>query len=75
MTKTEYEEVTAGIRDTMEKVFDAFIDANRGPDDDVVHAYAALYGCSANEYRKLFAKYARSRGSNLFFAHYPANAA
>jgi hypothetical protein len=27
---------------------------------------------SRNEFKKWFAKYARSKGSNLFFAHYPA---
>ena len=58
--------------EAMYEIFDVHIDAGRGPQDLTVEAYSAILGCSGNEFRKLFAKYARSKGSNLFFAHYPA---
>ena len=65
----------APVRDlhaAVSDIFDAFIDAGRGPPDRLVEALAALFHGSPNEMRKWFAKYARSKGSNLFFAHYPA---
>lgn len=64
--------VRTAFREAMHEIFDVHIDAGRGPRELTVEAYSAVLGCSGNEFRKLFAKYARSKGSNLFFSHYPA---
>lgn len=63
--------VYTAFLEAMYEIFDAHIDAGRGPSDLTVDAYSTMLGCSGNEFRKLFAKYARSKGSNLFFGHYP----
>lgn len=59
-------------RKAIEDIFDAYIKANRSPPDHVVHALNGWVGGSPNELRGWFGKYARSKGSNLFFLHYPA---
>ncbi len=64
--------VSTAFLEAMYELFDVHIDAGRGPRDLTVDAYATMLGCSGNEFRKFFARYARSKGSNLFFQHYPA---
>jgi len=54
------------------ELFDAYVDAGRGPSDKVVEFLNDKIGGSPNEVKKWFGKHARSRGSNLFFLHYPA---
>lgn len=72
MNDREFANLQAAFHNIIEDIFDAYIKANRGPPDHVVDAFTDLLGGSRNEFKKWFAKYARSKGSNLFFAHYPA---
>jgi hypothetical protein len=69
---TQASQIKDAFLAAMYELFDVHIDAGRGPRDLTVEAYAELLGCSLNDFRRLFAKYARSKGSNLFFLHYPA---
>jgi hypothetical protein len=72
MDEMQFDKIQKQLCDATSDIFDAYIAADRGPPDHVVEAFASIFDCSHNEFRKMFAKYARSKGSNLFFAHYPA---
>lgn len=71
MTDDEFNGIQRKMHDATSDIFDAYISAGRGPRDATVDAFSDLLDCSPNEFRKFFARYARSKGSNLFFAHYP----
>ncbi|WP_373413555.1 hypothetical protein [Ensifer aridi] len=54
-------------------LFDAMIAAGRGPTEAELELFRRVKGTgSDNEWRKTFAKHARSRGSNLLAEHLPA---
>ena len=72
MNNEEFDKLQRKFRDAIEDIFDAYINVGRGPHDHVIDAFADVFDCTHNEFRKFFAKYARSQGSNLFSAHYPA---
>jgi hypothetical protein len=72
MTGDEFDGLQKGLSQALDDIFDAYVGAGRGPQDSTVSALAQILDCSPNELRKLFARHARSKGSNLFFAHYPA---
>jgi hypothetical protein len=57
----------------LDEIWDAYIDADREPSDEVIDVLRTLAGHgSLNEWRKYIGKRARSRGSNLLAPHYPA---
>jgi hypothetical protein len=72
MNDDEFDKFQKGLSDALSDIFDAYVEAGRGPRDETVGALAIISDCSPNELRKMFAKHARSKGSNLFFTHYPA---
>lgn len=72
MNDAEFSNLQAALHAAMEDIFDAYVAAGRGPPDHVVDALTDIIGGSRNEFKKWFAKFARSKGSNLFFLHYPA---
>ncbi|MFV1530630.1 hypothetical protein [Phaeobacter sp. JH209A] len=72
----EIEKVLAEGADALDAalpdLFDAMIAANRGPTDAELEMFRAVKGAgSDNEWRRLFAKHAKSRGSSLLSNHLP----
>ena len=72
MDDENFHKLQKGLSDALSDIFDAYVGDRRGPLDQTVGALADIIDCSPNELRKMFAKHARSKGSNLFFMHYPA---
>ncbi|MBD9560587.1 hypothetical protein [Ensifer sp. ENS03] len=75
-TKEDYEKRLAETADTLDAalpdLFDAMIAAGRGPTDEELELFRQVKGTgSNNEWRKLFAKHARSKGSLLLAEHLP----
>lgn len=75
-TKEDFEQLLAETADALDAalpdLFDAMIAAGRGPTDAELEFFRRAKGTgSDNEWRKVFAKHARSRGSDLLSEHLP----
>jgi hypothetical protein len=50
------DEVQLQLFDATGEIYDAYISPRREPSDQTIDAFAALFDCSHNEFRKLFAR-------------------
>lgn len=68
MDRKEFLEKQAAMFQALPRIFDVYLDAGRAPEPEVFAAFAALFECTADEFRSMFARYARARGGKPVLA-------
>ncbi|MDY6861076.1 MAG: hypothetical protein SWN98_17255 [Pseudomonadota bacterium] len=65
--------IDQALKEALPDIYDAMIAAGRGPSDAELELFRQASGTgSNNEWRKHFARYAHSKGSDLLAEHLPS---